>query len=652
MTHQEYLALVAKLNQYAKAYYTDDSPLVSDDEYDKLNRQLLHYESENQTSISVDSPSQRVGGAILDEFEKARHLEQMYSLEDVFDSSELDSWMERANKAGFALEFFCEPKFDGASLNLIYENGILISAITRGDGTEGEMVLNNARVIHSIPLRIDCKELVEIRGEIVMYKSSFEKLNAARLAKNESLFANPRNAAAGSLRQLDPNITASRNLLFYPYGVGKNASSFKTQEEISEFFVSNGFMSTNMKKLCATKDDIERFYDELKNARDSMPMLLDGMVVKVNSLQAQSELGFTVKFPRWACAYKFPAIEKQTMILNVDFQVGRTGAVTPVATLSPVDIEGVTVSKATLHNFDEIERKDIMSGDMVTIIRSGDVIPKVVMVLKSFRDGSQSKIQKPSRCPVCEMSLLDESAILKCINIECPARVVESIIHAAGKKCLNIDGLGDSIIKLLFEKGKILSLIDVFSLRAEDFDGLDGFKAKKIANVLNAVSDAKGCELWRFVNALGIDLIGEVAAKKLCDAYAFELFNKSEEELVTIDGVGLEMAKSFVQFTKINIEDIKKLIDILSPKEPIKKDIVHSSLTGKSVVITGTMSRPRDEIKELLQSSGAKVVDSVSKKTDLLVAGENAGSKLAKATLLGIEIVGEDELIARLKPLQ
>jgi len=648
LTHTDYLLLIQKLNSYAKAYYTDDTPLVTDDEYDRLNRQLMTYESQNPESVSPDSPSQRVGGDILDEFEKAVHLERMYSLEDVFDNIEFTAWANRAGKVGFGLEFFCEPKFDGASLNLIYENGLLSRAITRGDGVTGEMVINNAKVIKSIPIKIKTDGIVEIRGEIVMFKSAFERLNEQRLADGEPVFANPRNASAGSLRQLDSSITAKRNLVFYPYGLGKNSLGLGTQEAIASFFEDNGFLVSDMKKLCKNVNEVQLFYEEIKSARATMPMLLDGMVVKINSISMQEELGFTVKFPRWACAYKFPAIEKQTRILAINYQVGRTGAITPVASLEPVDIEGVTVSKATLHNFDEIERKDIMIGDMVTIIRSGDVIPKVLTSLKNFRNGSEVVPQKPLKCPVCDSVLLDDGAILKCINLECPARVVESIIHAVGKKCLNIDGLGESIVKLLYEKNIISSLVDIFYLKAEDLSALEGFKDKKITNTLSAVENAKECECWRFINALGIDLIGEVAAKKLCELYGLSCFEKSFDELISIDGVGQEMAKSFVHFSATNKEDILKLIAILSPKEPEKKEIKDSFLTGKIVVITGSMSAPRDEIKTLLESNGAKVTDSVSKKTDLLVVGENAGSKLEKAIALGVKVMSEDELFKSL----
>lgn len=648
MTLQEYKQAVKTLNEWAKAYYTMDAPLVTDDEYDRLYRSVKAYEAANPNRIDPNSPTQRVGGAVLDEFEKARHLEPMYSLEDIFDEEELHDWVSRVYKISFEVDFVCEPKFDGASLNLLYEGGRLIRAITRGDGVEGEMVLNNAVTIKSIPLAISHKGVCEIRGEVVIYKEAFERINEERLKDGQAVFANPRNAAAGSLRQLDPAVTAKRELVFYPYGLGKNELGLKCQMELAKFLKDEGFLAPPKYYFCKSEAEILSAYEDLKAARESLPMMLDGMVVKVNSFALQEELGFTVKFPRWAAAYKFPAVERQTKLLDVVFQVGRTGAVTPVAILEPVDIDGVVVSRATLHNFDEIKRKDFRICDTVTIIRSGDVIPKVVMALTSFRDGSERVIQKPSNCPVCGKELLDEEAILRCQNLECPARVVESIIHAAGKKALNIDGLGEQIVRVLFEKGIIKSLIDLYSLKESDFEGLEGFREKKINNLLISIEASKGCECWRFIVALGIDLIGEVAAKKLCDRFGLSSFSQNSEALSAIDGFGPEMVKSFLHFCETNREDIEKLLKTIKPSEPEKKEIKESFVTGKTVVITGVLSRPRDTIKELLEAHGAKVTDSVTKKTDILVCGENAGSKLDKAKTLGTRIMGEDELFEAL----
>ena len=648
MEFESYKQAVKQLNGWATAYYTLDAPTVTDDEYDRLYREVRKFEEQNPDKLDPASPTQRVGGAVLEEFEKARHLEQMYSLEDIFDYGELTEWVERIHKTQTDVSFVCEPKFDGASLNLLYENGMLAKAITRGDGVEGEMVLNNVKTIKSVPLALKAKELFEIRGEVVIFKEAFERINEERGAEGQSVFANPRNAAAGSLRQLDPSVTAKRGLVFYPYGLGKNSLPVKTQKELGEFLENEGFLPPPKRYYCADIKEIQEAYEDLKKIRDELPMMLDGMVIKVDSFALQEELGYTVKFPRWAAAYKFPAVEKQTKIEGVIYQVGRTGAITPVAVLEPVDIDGVKVSRATLHNFDEIERRDFRIGDTVTVIRSGDVIPKVVTPLLSFRTGIEKPIERPTVCPVCGSLLLDEETIIRCQNLECPARVVESIIHAAGKKALNIDGLGEQIVRLLFEKGKIASLIDLYAIKYSDLEDLEGFKDKKINNILNSIESSKGCDLWRFIVALGIDLIGEVAAKKLSERFGVSAFEASAEELSTIDGFGGEMVKSFLHFRETNRVDIEKLLAIITPKEPIKKEIKESFLTGKTVVITGSLSRPRDVIKEVLEGFGAKVTDSVTKKTDLLVCGENAGSKLEKARTLKIEIISEAELFSRI----
>ncbi len=642
MTHNEYLQTIDQLNEYAKAYYTLDEPLVSDEEYDKLSRQIKSYEEQNPDKISQNSPSLRVGGIVLDEFEKAIHPSRMYSLEDIFNEEEFLAWKKRTEKGALNQEFFCEPKFDGASLNLIYENGILTKAITRGDGVEGEMVLENAKTIKSIPLTIKYQGFVEIRGEVVIYKKEFDKINEERLKNNEPIFANPRNAAAGSLRQLDPKISAKRRLVFYPYGIGVHDNLCASQSEFREFLQQNNFLKAPHSALCKSEQEVIKTYEELKAIRDELPMMLDGMVIKINSFAAQIELGYTVKFPRFACAFKFPAIEKQTKILSITNQVGRTGKITPVAELEPVNIEGVIVSRATLHNYEDALKKDIKINDTVLIIRSGDVIPKVVKPLTNFRTGQEIELEIPTSCPICGSELFRDDPLLKCVNLECSARVVESIIHAASKKALNMDGLGEKIIELLFNEQKIKGLKDIFSLSYSDLDGLEGFKDKKITNALNSIENSKNCECWRFIVALGIELIGEVAAKKLCKNYGLDAFNKTEEELLLIDGFGKEMAKSFVLFCKTNKDEIDALLQILTPTQNIT--ISSGVLDGKSVVITGTLSKPREYFKELLENAGAKVVDSVSKKTSFVLAGENAGSKLDKATSIGVDVISENDL--------
>ena len=476
MTKEEYSINIEKLISWAKAYYVDDEPIASDEEYDKLARECLEFENNNKNLINPNSPNRRVGGAILKGFKKANHLSRMWSQEDVFNDKELEDWIKRASKVGENLEFFCQPKFDGASLNLIYENGILKQAITRGDGEVGEDVTQNAMTIQSIPLEISEKSLIEIRGEVVIKKSDFETINIERLKKSEATFANPRNAAAGSLRQLDSSITSKRKLFFNAWGVGQNSLNFEKTSVMMDYIFSLGFVKTPMQTLVKEINDIKKLYENMIKKRDSFPMLLDGMVIKIDDIATQQDLGFTQKFPRWSCAYKFPAVEKTTKLKDIILQVGRTGVVTPVAIVEPVLIEGANVERATLHNFDEIQRLDLKIGDEIIIIRSGDVIPKITKVLKDRRTGNEKEILKPTICPDCSSELLIEDIMIKCQNLDCPSRVVNSIIYFASKNCLNIDGLGDKIVELLVNEKKIFDILDLYSLKYEDLENLEGFK--------------------------------------------------------------------------------------------------------------------------------------------------------------------------------
>ncbi|MDQ1340422.1 MAG: ligase [Campylobacterota bacterium] len=645
MIEEEYKNKVSLLKKYAKAYYQDDSPLITDEEYDLLYREVKAIEEAYPKIIDKESPTQRIGGEIIDAFEKAKHIERMWSLEDVFNNGELKAWIERANKQGKAEAFVCEPKFDGASLNLIYENGALKQAITRGDGETGEDVTHNVKTISSIPLTIIEKSAIEIRGEIVIAKHDFEKINQERLKNGEQLFANPRNASAGSLRQLDSSITAKRKLAFYPWGIGHHTLNIKSNYEIMQYVYSLGFNHPPHVVLCKNISEIEKAYNEIKQMREIIPMMLDGMVIKVDSMPLQKELGFTVKNPRWACAYKFPAVEKSTKIKNIILQVGRTGVITPVAIVEPVNIEGVVVERATLHNFDEIERKDIRINDKVIIIRSGDVIPKIIKVLEEFRKEDAIKPTRPTHCPECKSELLDEGALIKCQNLSCPARIVNSIIHFASKKCMNIDGLGDKIVESFYNQKIINSIENLYALNKSDLLLLEGFKEKKAQNILDSIENSKNCECHRFVNALGIEHIGEVASKKICEKFGNDFLNASYDELIEIDGFGIEMANSVLEFSRVNEQKIKKLLEIINPKAIIKTINKSSQINGKTFVITGTLSRPRDEYKEILESNGAKVTNSISKKTDFLLAGTEAGSKLEKARDLGVKILSEEELI-------
>ena len=645
MKKEEYIKAVEELNLYAHHYYVLDDPITTDEVYDKLYHQVLEYETKNPQEILYNSPTQRVGDVISEGFTKAKHLSRMWSLEDVFDSDDLQAWLTKTYKLDSNISFYCEPKFDGASLNLIYENGELIQGITRGDGVEGELITQNVKTIKSIPLKIEHKNRLEIRGEVVLFKEEFEKINIKRLGEGEAVFANPRNAAAGSLRQLDSSITASRNLVFLPYGVGENTLEFKLLSDLMEYIYSLGFKKPPKRAVCKGYEEIESIYKQMVQDRETYAMMLDGMVVKVNEIAAQIDMGYTVKVPRFSVAYKFPAIEKITKVKDIILQIGRTGAVTPVAIVEPTDIEGVIVERATLHNFDEIDRKDIRLGDKVIILRSGDVIPKIIKVLTHERNGEEREVKRPTNCPVCSSELLDEGVLLKCQNLTCEARVVNSIIYFASKSCLNIDGLGIKIVEALFSSGLVKNVTDLFDLTLEKLLSLEGFKEKKSQNLLDALQNVKGCEYWRFINSLGIEHIGEVASKTLSEQFGFSFVDATKEQIIACDGIGEEMAESVLEFVRVNRQIILNLQNILQPLEPLKrKEAVENPFKGKTAVLTGTMSESRDAIKELLESMGAKVSSSVSKKTDFLIYGEDAGSKYDKAMSLGVTCLNEKEM--------
>ena len=644
MTHEQYQKKIEILKKWAHAYYVEDNPVASDEEYDRLYHEVLEYETAHPDQSAEDSPTKRVGGVIRDEFSKAKHIRRMWSMEDVFDSEEMQEWLDRVEKNIGACEYFCEPKFDGASMNLLYEGGRLVRAITRGDGVIGEEVTDNVRTIRSVPLTIDHDGLIEIRGEVVIRKDDFEKINAERLEQGESLFANPRNAAAGSLRQLDSSITAKRRLVFYPWGLGENSLTHRKLSQKMEYVYALGFLEPPFAQDCRGIEEIEAFYQMLIAKRDEIPMMMDGMVLKVDDVEKQEELGYTVKFPKWMCAYKFPAIEKVTKINAITLQVGRTGVVTPVAEIEPVNIEGAMVSRATLHNFDEIERKDIHIGDSVIIIRSGDVIPKIIKVLEERRDGSEAAVNRPEACPTCGSELLDEGALIKCQNLHCPDRVINSIIHFARKGCMNIDGLGGKIVELLVKEGIIKDMLDLYFIKYQDLEHLEGFKEKRINNLLDAIQATKGVPLYRLINAMGIEHIGEVASKALALEFGLGIVDATYDRIIALDGIGEEMANSLLEFMRVNHDFVLKLFETIQPTVEEKVEAAENPFKGKTVVLTGTMSESRGAIKEMLENLGAKVSGSVSKKTDYVVYGEEAGSKLDKAESLGVKTLSEEEM--------
>ena len=648
MEHEEYLKNVEILKEYAYAYYVEDNPLVTDESYDKLYHDILAFEEKNPTLAIFDSPTKRVGGIVRDHFSKAKHIKRMWSMEDVFDTEGLQKWLERVHKNVDNPTFVSEPKFDGASMNLRYENGRLVQAITRGDGVIGEDVTENIKTIRSIPLTIHYVKTIEIRGEIVIKVKDFEKINKERLENGEALFSSPRNAAAGSLRQLDSKITAKRKLFFYPWGLGENALGEKLLSEKMDFIHSLGFLAPPLSHATNSIEAIEKTYHDVIAMRDEIPMMMDGLVIKVDEVLLQEELGYTVKNPRWMCAYKFPAVEKSTKIKDITLQVGRTGVVTPVAEVEAVEIDGAIIERATLHNFDEIERKGIMIGDTVIIIRSGDVIPKIIKVLENFRDGSEVKVSRPSVCPVCGGELLDEGILIKCQNLECSARVTNSIKYFASKKCMDIDGLGEKIVEALYHDKKIKSVLDLFYLSKEALLEVEGFKEKKADNLLASLEKAKGKEASRLLNALAIEHIGEVASKNICEVFGNDYIDVSEEALIMIDGIGAEMAGSFVEFMRVNHETVKHLQEILSPVAKVKVEAIDNPFKGKIVVLTGAMSQSRGEIQKSLETLGAKITSSVSKKTDFVIYGKDAGSKYAKAEKLGVALLNEQEMIERM----
>jgi len=644
MTNEQYQEKITLLKKWAYAYYVDDNPVATDEEYDRLYHEVMDYETANPAHMAEDSPTLRVGGVVRDEFSKAKHIKRMWSMEDVFNTDEVKEWLDRTVKNVGECTYFCEPKFDGASMNLLYEGGQLVRAITRGDGVVGEEVTDNVRTIRSVPLSIAYDGQIEIRGEVVIRKDDFEIINREREDEGEQVFANPRNAAAGSLRQLDSSITAKRRLVFYPWGLGENSLTESKLSQKMDFVYNLGFIEPPYAQECNSIEEIETFYHKLIALRDEIPVMMDGMVIKVDEVSLQEDLGYTVKVPKWMCAYKFPAVEKVTKVNAITLQVGRTGVITPVAEVEPVEVEGAMIARATLHNFDEIERKGLMIGDSVILIRSGDVIPKITKVLTDRRDGSEVIIERPTECPTCNQEVLDEGTLIKCQNLDCPDRVVNSIIHFAKKGCMNIDGLGSKIVEILVKEEKIKDILGLYHLKFEDLEGMEGFKEKRINKLLDAIADTKGIPLHRLISAMGIEHIGEVAGKSLALEFGLGIVDATMEKVVAIDGIGEEMANSLLEFMRVNHDFVLKLFEVVKPTVEEKVEAHENPFKDKTVVLTGSMTVSRGIVKEMLEKLGAKVSGSVSKKTDYVVYGEDAGSKLTKAESLGVSTLTEDEM--------
>lgn len=649
MTHEQYVENVNLLNKWAYAYYTEDNPIATDEEYDTLYFQVRDYEEENQEQVLSISPTQRVGDVILDGFEKNKHIQQMFSLDDIFTEEELIEWIEKFPKGTV---FYCEPKYDGLSLNLLYKDGSLDKATTRGDGSEGEMVTGNIPHVKGIPLSIPYKGIVEIRGEVTIPTADFDDINVWRIDNKKAKFSNPRNAASGGLRSFESKNVKAYNLHFSPYSLGENELDKHTQKEEAEWIISQGFKNWETNKFVSfeTAEEVQAFYRQMIDERDNYPMMLDGLVIKVDSKEQQEELGFTSKHPRWAIAYKFPAVEKVTTLKEVKLQVGKTGAITPVAIIEPVNIDGVIVSKATLHNFDEIQKDDLRINDQIVIIRSGDVIPKITTIFKDRRTGNEIEINVPTECPVCGCQELDtDDAIIKCTNKQCSGRVKGILTYAVGRKALNIDNLGESTINELVDKGMVNSVIDLWSLNPEDFLTLEGFKDKKAGKTYQSIQEVIGnVDAYRVLNALDVPLVGESASKKLIKVFGERILNPIEElisyeELIAVEDIGHETAREFVRFMTENSGLVTELKDTLQPV--IEQDVIlGNQFEGKNFVITGTLSQSRGYFKDLIEAHGGKVSGSVSKKTDFLLAGDKAGSKEYKAKELGVAILNEEDL--------
>ncbi|TCI44519.1 NAD-dependent DNA ligase LigA [Exiguobacterium sp. SH3S2] len=646
-----------KLNQYGYEYYVLDRPSVPDAEYDRLMNELIQIETDYPELRSPDSPTQRVGGAPLDAFVKVTHDTPMLSLGNVFSKDDLIEWVERIEKdLGYAPLFVAELKFDGLAVSLKYEDGRLKRGATRGDGTTGEDITQNLKTIRTIPLRLNEDVTFEVRGEAYMPKRSFEHLNDERERLGEPLFANPRNAAAGSLRQLDSKIASSRNLAFFAYGLVSNDELVASHDESLEYLKRLGIAVSGEYTTCRTADELWDYIEMYVTKRSELPYEIDGIVIKVAAYEEQEQLGFTAKSPRWAVAYKFPAEEVVTTIEDVDFSVGRTGKVTPRARFAPVAVAGSTVTYATLHNEDFIKEKDLRINDRVVIKKAGDVIPAVVSALVSERTGNEAEIVFPTRCPACESELvrLDGEADHRCVNPECPAQLLEGLIHFVSRPAMNIDGLGEKVITQLHAAGLVHNVADLYVLEREALLDLERMGETSVTNLLAAIEQSKQNSLERVLFALGIRLVGQKAASLIAERFETmdAIMDASVEALIGIDGIGTKMAESIVlYFEKPEARELVRELDTAGVNltfKGVKRSVAADApLAGKTVVLTGKLyEMTRGEAGKRLELLGASVTGSVSKNTDLLVAGEKAGSKLSKAEALGVEVWDESKLLA------
>ena len=639
--------LVALLNRYATEYYTSDNPSVSDSEYDRLYRELVELETAYPDQVLADSPTHRVGGKVLDGFEKYSHQYPLYSLQDAFSREELEAFDARVRKEVAHPTYICELKIDGLSISLTYEKGILVAGATRGDGSIGENITENLKRVKDIPLTLPEELDITVRGECYMPRASFDQVNQTRQENGEPEFANPRNAAAGTLRQLDTAVVAKRNLATFLYQEA-SPSTRDSQEKVLKHLEQLGFVVNPKRILAENIDEIWDFIQEVGQERDNLPYDIDGVVIKVNDLASQEELGFTVKAPKWAVAYKFPAEEKEAQLLSVAWTVGRTGVVTPTANLTPVQLAGTTVSRATLHNVDYIAEKDIRKNDTVIVYKAGDIIPAVLRVVESKRL-SEEKLDIPSHCPSCDSHLLhfEDEVALRCINPRCPAQIMEGLIHFASRDTMNITGLGPSIVEKLFAANLVKDVADIYRLKEEDFLLLEGVKEKSAAKLYQAIQASKENSAEKLLFGLGIRHVGSKASQLLLQHFHSieNLAQADSDEVASIESLGSVIAKSLQTYfategSEILLKELKEAGVNLDYKG--QTVVADAALSGLTVVLTGKLERlKRSEAKNKLESLGAKVTGSVSKKTDLVVAGADAGSKLQKAQELGIEVRDE-----------
>ena len=639
--------LVELLNRYATEYYTSDNPSVSDSEYDRLYRELVELEKAHPEQVLPDSPTHRVGGKILDGFEKYSHQYPLYSLQDAFSREELDAFDARVRKELDDVTYICELKIDGLSISLTYEQGIFVAGATRGDGSVGENITENLKRVKDIPLSLSEKIDITVRGECYMPRASFDQVNQSRQENGEPEFANPRNAAAGTLRQLDTAVVAKRNLATFLYQEA-SPSTRDSQEKVLKHLEQLGFVVNQRRLLAHSMDEVWAFIQEIGRERDQLPYDIDGVVIKVNDLAGQEQLGFTVKAPKWAVAYKFPAEEKEAKLLSVDWTVGRTGVVTPTANLTPVQLAGTTVSRATLHNVDYIAEKDIRKDDTVIVYKAGDIIPAVLRVVESKRV-SEERLDIPTNCPSCDSKLLhfEDEVALRCINPRCPAQIKEGLTHFASRDAMNISGLGPSIVEKLFAADLVKDVADIYRLTVEDLLLLDGIKEKSAQKLYQAIQASKENSAEKLLFGLGIRHVGSKASQLLLQNFNSieSLAQANPEEIANIESLGSVIAQSLQTYfategSEILLRELKESGVNLDYKG--QTVAANATLSGLTVVLTGKLERlNRSEAKNKLESLGAKVTGSVSKKTDLVVAGADAGSKLQKAQELGIEIRDE-----------